>query len=268
MTRPFRFGVVAPLRSDLTTWLDNARRIAGSGYATLLMPDFPLLQPSPAPILATAAAVTGLGVGTWVYASPLRPAWLTAWESHSLSLVTGGRFEMGIGTGRPGIDDELRDKGMPPVPPGERLDRIRDTVRALREYDGADRHTPIAMAVRGPKARALAAEVADTVTFVQAADEPPGEVTRLAHELRAVSDAELANAVSIVGDRVAPHMAPPGIDTAAAHAAGSLVALPADPAAAADEIERRRAEIGFSYVVVGADVADAFAPVVARLAGR
>jgi len=113
MTRPFRFGVVAPLRTDLPTWLARVRRIADSGYSTLLMPDFPLLQPAPGPTLATAAALTDLRVGTWVYASPLRPAWLTAWEAHSLSQLTDGRFELGIGTGRPGIDDELRDKGMP-----------------------------------------------------------------------------------------------------------------------------------------------------------
>jgi alkanesulfonate monooxygenase SsuD/methylene tetrahydromethanopterin reductase-like flavin-dependent oxidoreductase (luciferase family) len=268
MTRPFRFGVVAPVRTDLPTWLDRVRRIADCGYATLLMPDFPLLQPSPAPALAMAAAITNLRVGSWVYASPLRPAWLTAWEAHSLTQLTDGRFEMGIGTGRPGIDDELRDKGMTAVPPQERLDRIREAVTRLRDLDGPDRHTPVAMAVRGPKARALAAEVADTVTFVQAADEPRGEVARLAGEFRGVRDVELALAVSIVGDRAAPHMAPPGIDTAAAHAAGSLVTLPEDPAAAVDEIQRRREELGFSYFVFGADVAEMFAPVVAELAGR
>jgi hypothetical protein len=40
------------------------------------------------------------------------------------------------------------------------------------------------------------------------------------------------------------------------------------PAAAAEEIQRRREEIGFSYFVVSADVADALAPGVAELAGR
>jgi len=268
MSRPFRFGVVAPLRTDLPTWLALVRRIADNGYSTLLMPDFPRLQPAPGPTLATAAALTDLRVGTWVYASPLRPAWLTAWEAHSLSELTEGRFELGIGTGRPGIDDELREKGQPAVPPNERLDRIRETVRALRDLDGDDRRTPVAMAVRGPKARALAAEVADTVTFVQSPDESRAEVARLARDFLAVRDVELANAVSVIGDRVAPHMAPPNTDTAAVRAANSLVTLPDDPAAAAAEIQRRREEIGFSYFIIGADFADAFTPVVAKLAGR
>jgi hypothetical protein len=51
-------------------------------------------------------------------------------------------------------------------------------------------------------------------------------------------------------------------------AADSLAILPDDPAAAAEEIQRRREEIGFSYFVFGADFADKFAPAVAELAGR
>ena len=71
---PFRFGVVAPLTNDLPTWRARVRRIAESGYSTLLMPDVPQWQSAPGPTLATAAALTDLRVGTWVYASPLRPA--------------------------------------------------------------------------------------------------------------------------------------------------------------------------------------------------
>ncbi|MGF6886469.1 alkanesulfonate monooxygenase SsuD/methylene tetrahydromethanopterin reductase-like flavin-dependent oxidoreductase (luciferase family) [Nocardia sp. GAS34] len=268
MTKPFRFGVVAPLRTDLPTWLDRARRIADSGYSTLLMPDFPLMQPAPGPMLATVAAVTDLRVGSWVYASPLRPAWLTAWESHSLSLVTDGRFEMGIGTGRPGIEDELREKGVPDVPArSERLAQVRETVRRLRDFDGPDRHTPVAMAVMGLKARALAAEVADTVTFVLG-DQPRGEVEQLARDFRTEGRVELALAVPVIGDTVAPHMARPDTDTAALRAADAMTVLPDDPAAAAEEIQRRREEIGFSYFVFGADFADRFAPIVAELAGK
>ncbi|MRH86412.1 LLM class flavin-dependent oxidoreductase [Nocardia sp. SYP-A9097] len=268
MTRPFRFGVVAPLRGDVPTWRDRARRVADSGYSTFLVPDFPLMQPAPGPMLAAVAALTDLRVGSWVYASPLRPAWLTAWEAHSLSLLTEGRFEMGIGTGRPGIEDELRDKGMPAVPPPhERLAQVRETVGRLRELDGPDRHTPVAMAVYGPKARALAAEVADTVTFVLG-DQPRGEVARMAHDFRALPNIELALAVPVIGDAVAPHMAPPNTDTAALRAADAMTVLPDDPAAAIEEIQRRREEMGFSYFVFGADFAERFAPVVAKLAGQ
>src|SRR5919199_1369979 len=187
-TRPFRFGVVAPLTTDLPTWRDRVRRIADSGYSTLLMPDVPRWQPAPAPTLAVAATLADLRVGSWVYASPLRQPWSTAWEAHSLSMLTDGRFEMGIGTGRPGIEDELRELGLPVVPPSERLAQVRETVRALRDLDGPTLHTPVVMAVRGPKAQALAAELADTVTFAQLPGESRGEVARLARDFRAIRD--------------------------------------------------------------------------------
>jgi len=47
--RGFRFGVVAPLRTDLPAWRDQVRRIADSGFSTLLMPDVPQWQPAPGP---------------------------------------------------------------------------------------------------------------------------------------------------------------------------------------------------------------------------
>jgi len=244
------------------------RRIADAGYSTLLMPDVPQWQPAPGPTLAIAAALVNIRVGTWVYASPVRPPWITAWEAHSLSVLTEGRFEMGVGTGRPGIEDQLRELGLPVVPQSERLAQVRETIRALRDLDGPSLHTPVAMAVRGPKAQALAAEVADTVTFVQLPGESRGEVARLARDFRASRDVELALHVSVIGDTVAPFMAPPDTDPAALRAADSLATLPDDPAAAAEELQRRREEIGFSYVVVGATSADALAPVVAELAGR
>lgn len=141
-------------------------------------------------------------------------------------------------------------------------------VTALRDLDGPELRTPVVMAVRGLKAQALAAQVADTVTFVSMPGESRADLMRLARDFRRVGDVELALHVPVVGDTVAPFMAPPDTDPAAVRAADSLAALPIDPAAAVEEIQRRREEIGFSYFVVGADVADRLAPVVAELAGR
>src|SRR5438309_6360181 len=267
-TRLFRFGVVAPLTTDLPAWRDRVRRIADSGYSTLLMPDVPQWQPAPGPTLALAAALANIRVGTWVYAAPLRPHWMTAWEAHSLSVLTDGRFEMGIGTGRPGIEDELRERGLPVVPPSDRLAQVRETVTALRDLDGPDLHTPVVMAVRGPKARALAVDLADTVTFVAMPGDSRAEIMRMAADFRAIRDVELALHVSVVGDAVSPFMAPPDTDTAALRAADSLLVLPSDPTAAIEEVLRRREEGGFSYFVVGANAADALAPVVAELTGH
>jgi alkanesulfonate monooxygenase SsuD/methylene tetrahydromethanopterin reductase-like flavin-dependent oxidoreductase (luciferase family) len=175
---------------------------------------------------------------------------------------------MGIGTGRPGMEDELRQLGLPVMTPGERLSQVRDTVASLRELDGPNLHTPVVMAGRGPKARALAVDVADTVTFATFPGDSRAEIIRLATEVRALRDVELALHVAVVGDAVSPFMAPPDTDPAALRAADSLLVLPSDPTAATEEILRRREEGGFSYVVVGANAADALAPVVAELTGH
>jgi alkanesulfonate monooxygenase SsuD/methylene tetrahydromethanopterin reductase-like flavin-dependent oxidoreductase (luciferase family) len=267
-TRPLRFGVVAPITTDLPTWRNQLRGLADSGYSTILMPDVPQWQPAPGPALAVAATVTDLRVGTWVYASPVRPPWITAWEAHSLSVLTDGRFEMGIGTGRPGIADQLHALGLPVVPASQRSGQVREVVSALRELDGPDLHTPVVMAVGGPKAQALAAELADTVTFVMPQTETRAETTQRVRQFDNHRDVELALHVPVIGDSVAPFMAGPDTDPAAVRAADSLAYLPCDPSAAAEEIQRRREELGFSYFVFGADVAGALAPVVAELAGR
>jgi alkanesulfonate monooxygenase SsuD/methylene tetrahydromethanopterin reductase-like flavin-dependent oxidoreductase (luciferase family) len=267
-TRTLRFGVVAPLQAGLPAWRDQVRRIADSGYSTLLMPDVQQWQPAPGPTLAVAATLADLRVGTWVYASPLRPPWSTAWEAHSLSILTEGRFEMGIGTGRPGIEEELCELGLPVLTPGERLCQVREAITALRDLDGPDLHTPVVMAVRGPKSRALAVDLADTVTFAAMPGDTRAEMVQRASEFRAGRDVELALHVPVVGDAVAPFMAPPDTDPAALRALDSLLVLPSDPAAATEEILRRREEGGFSYFVVGVNAAAALAPVVAELAGH
>jgi len=183
-------------------------------------------------------------------------------------MLTGGRFELGIGTGRPGIEDELRELGMPVESPVARLARVRETVTRLRDLDGRDLHTRVVMAVRGPRALALAGEIADTVTFALMPGEDRAEITELVRAFDPAGDRELSQHVAVIGDRVAPFMAPPDTDPVALRAADSLAILPDDPVAAGEELQRRREEIGFLYFVFGADVADTLAPVVAELAGR
>ena len=60
------------------------------------------------------------------------------------------------------------------------------------------------MAVRGPKAQALAADLADTVTFAAMPGDSRAEMMRLAADFRAIRDVELALHVPVVGDAVAP----------------------------------------------------------------
>lgn len=264
--RPFRFGVVAPLLEDVTAWLEQCRRIADLGFSTLLAPDVPGWQPTPTASLAMAAAITPLRVGTWVSAGPVRPPWVTAWEAHSLTVLTEGRFELGLGTGRPGLAEDLRGLG---VTPHVGLSSLRDTVAALRTMDGERDRTPVALAVRGPRARALAAEVADTVTIVNDPSDTRSRVAGLIREITTIRDVEIALHVPVIGDDIAPFMASVrDTDPSALRAADSLAVLPEDPVAIVEELHRRREELGASYIVTGVGSADRLAPVVNVLSGR
>ena len=120
--------------------------------------------------------------------------------------------------------------------PGQRLDQVRETVAALRALDGEQVHTPVAMAVIGPKGRALAAQIADTVTFAMAPNEPRAKVVARVRGFNTTREVEsLSMHIPVVGNTVSPFMAPPDTDTAALRAADSLAYLPADPPAAADD---------------------------------
>jgi alkanesulfonate monooxygenase SsuD/methylene tetrahydromethanopterin reductase-like flavin-dependent oxidoreductase (luciferase family) len=262
----FRFGVVTPVVDGVAAWRDEVRRVADLGYTTLLVPDVPGWQPAPGPLLGVAASLTSMNVGTWVSASPLRPASTLAWEAHSLTELTEGRFQLGIGAGRPGIEDLVRELGLPPLTPAQRVDRIREVVRLLREHDGTELHTPVTMAVRGPNGRALAAELADMITFAITPDDRREQIVQLAREFLAVRELPVALHVQAVGETVAPFMSGPDTDPAQLRETDSLAYLPADPAAAAEQLYRSREEMGASFVAIGSNAAEILAPVVAELA--
>jgi probable F420-dependent oxidoreductase len=272
--RTFRFGVVATPTGGPDEWTGTARRIEELGYSSLLMPDgLQLLAPFPS--LAVAASVTkALRVGTFVLASPLRPPLAAAWEGHSLSVLTGGRFEFGIGTGRPAVREFAERLGLPFGTAGERLEQVAESIDHLRELDGAERHTPVLVAAGGPRALAVAAEKADIVSLAAAPLAPRDEVAGMARTLRDAAgdradDIELAMNLFVVGSEVPPWTREfIGADAATLIAHDSLVMLRGSTTEMVDELQRRRETIGVSYVSVNSAFVDALAPVVERLTGR
>ena len=279
--RPFRFGLVAAPRGTGEQWAATGRRALDRGFGTLLAPDGLGLH-APLPALAlVAGAVPGLRVGPFVLAAPMRPPQVAAWEGHSMTVLTGGRFEFGIGTGRPDARAEVERVGRPWGSGADRLEQVRETVAALRALDegesagspathAAGGRTPVLIAASGPRALALAAAEADIVTLAAPPTAPRAEVVRMAGQVRAQAgprDLELSMNVFVVGDEVPPW---------AARMLGDPATLPDDtlarlrgtPRAMADELRRRRDELGVSYVAVGEAFADTFAPVTELLAGR
>ena len=272
--KPFRFAVQATPESA-EQWLGVARRAEALGYSSLLMPDGLQLPSSMIALAVAAGATTTLRVGTWVLAAPLRPRRLAAWDAHTLSLLAGGRFEMGIGTGRPEVAAEAALLlGQPELTVAQRLARVEQTIDELRAMDG-ERHTPVLVAAGGPKARALAAAKADIVTLAVGPFASRAEVAELVAGVRAAAgrrggDLEFAAPIFVVGDEAPPWIARfLGTDMATLVARDSLMILPgASPAQIADELRRRRDALGISYFSVNGAFTEQFAPVVELLAGR
>ncbi|WP_037355224.1 LLM class flavin-dependent oxidoreductase [Amycolatopsis orientalis] len=269
--KTFRFGVVAAAQEGSAKWRETARRAEDLGYSTLLSPDN-LHLPTPTAALAVAAAVTTeLRVGTFVFASPLRTPRAAAWEAHSLSELTDRRFEMGIGTGIPAMREAAAEIGLPYGTGPERLAQVSDTISHLRRLDG-DAHTPVMVAAGGPKIRRLAGERADIVALAQNVLASRAETAEAAAEVRAAAggrDVELTMNIFVVGEQIPPWIrgfVGHDIETLVEH--DSLTLLRGGPAAMAEELQRRREELGVSYFSVNGAFLEDFAPVVARLSGR
>ncbi|WP_432945244.1 LLM class flavin-dependent oxidoreductase [Kribbella sp. CA-253562] len=271
--RRFRFGIVATPDGGPDQWTKTVRRAADLGYSTILMPDGLQLL-SPFPSLAMAATVADVRVGTFVAAAPMRTPYAAAWDAHTLTELTGGRFEFGIGTGRPGTDKFAERLGLPYGSAKERLEQVRETLDHLAELDG-DQHTPVLIAAGGPKSLALAAERADVVSIAKGAMTPITEVVQLAKELRTMAgdradDIELALNLFAAGDGDLPPWTKraTGVDPEELRATDSLMLLPGGPRQMADELLHRRDVLGTSYISVNAGYLEELAPVVELLAGK
>jgi alkanesulfonate monooxygenase SsuD/methylene tetrahydromethanopterin reductase-like flavin-dependent oxidoreductase (luciferase family) len=270
-TRRFRFGVVATPQGGADAWITTAKRIEELGYSTLLMPDGVQLL-SPFSSLAVAATATSLRVGTFVLASPLRTPRQAAWEAHSLTVLTDGRFDMGIGTGHDRVPQGAAELGMPYGTASERRDQVKQAVAHLRELDG-EAHTPVLMAAGGPRALALAAEIADIVTVAAGPFATRDEVAALTAGFRETAgsraaEIELAMNLFVIGDEVPPWVRGfIGADAEQLIAADSLVMLRGGVDEMADELRRRRDAFGTSYISVNHAFYEQLAPVVERLTG-
>ncbi|GAB3565773.1 LLM class flavin-dependent oxidoreductase [Amycolatopsis endophytica] len=267
--KPFRFGLVAGQITHLADWTALARRAEIRGFDTLLSPD-PLDGLDPFTTLSAAAAVTTeLHVGTFVAVSKFRDRRLLAWQADSLHRLTDGRFELGLGTGRPGAEGTLDRLGIGFGTPAERVAQITETVAHLKQATDRPR---LLLAAGGPRMMDLAGREADIVTMAwcpaTTEDDARGMV-RAVREAAPDRDVELAMNLLAVGDEPAPwlehHI---GASVADLIAGNSLSVLPGTPRQAADVLLRRRDALGLSYITINSGYADRFAPVVELLKGR
>ncbi|MEU8897703.1 LLM class flavin-dependent oxidoreductase [Nocardia sp. NPDC048505] len=255
-----KFGLIVVPRSG-ADWVRAVRAAEQQGYRTVLLPDT-LYTPSPFPALAAAAAVTStLRLRPNVLAVPLRHPDALVREVSALQLLSDGRFELGLGAGRPDAAAEAEKLGMPWGSAAERRRQLLDAVAAVRAQ--VDPAPDIVVAASGARMLAAAAAVADRVLL---AAPPQATVAELAEMVRVVRDntdrdLRFTHQLVGIGDQI-PHWLGAHLGLTAESLHGSAGML--DPASAAEVLTERRERYGIDELIVPAELARAFAPVAAR----
>jgi len=267
-TRPFRFGVTAGQIDTVEGMAAVAATAEQLGFDTLLVPD-PAGPLDPMTILSAATAVTTrLHVGTFVLAAPYRDPKSLAWQAMSLHEFTGGRFELGLGLGRPGGERQAGMLGRDYGTPRQRLAWLTENVEELRRHDDRPR---LMIAGAGPKVLDLAARTADVVTLTWSPTTTPDEADPIVARFRETAgdradDIELNLNLISAGDRPAPGITRfIGVTTAELAKMGAISVLPDSPEENARTLLRWRDRWGISYVTVNADYMHEFAPIIERL---
>jgi probable F420-dependent oxidoreductase len=308
--RRFRFGAQLSFAGTGEEWAAKARRVEALGYATLCVPDHFDDQLAPIPALvAAAAATTALRVGTLVLGNDYRHPLLTAKEAATADVVSGGRFELGMGAGW--LRRDYEQSGIACDPPAVRIDRLAEAVAVVKgllaggRFSFAGEHytvtghpgtplpvqrprPPLLLGGGGRRMLSLAGREADIVSVnfdlrsgsigpqVGASGTAAATAAKVGWAREAAGDrfdrVELSHTVYLTmvtddRDAVAAGLGVGfGLDTE------QVLGMPnfaiGTVAQITDELERRRDELGFSYIVVGGECYEAMAPVVARLAGR
>jgi probable F420-dependent oxidoreductase len=128
---PFRFAVQVSQAASTDAWKALARKSEDLGYSTLYVPDH--LDDQWAPLIAltvAAEATTTMRVGTLVLDNDFRHPVVLAKEAATLDVVTGGRFELGMGAGWMRTDYD--ESGIPMEPPAVRIAKLAESLDIMR----------------------------------------------------------------------------------------------------------------------------------------
>jgi probable F420-dependent oxidoreductase len=305
---PFRFGVMISQAASAEAWAAAARRAEELGYDILLMPDHLGAQLSPISALtAAAAATTRLRVGSYVLANDYRHPLVMAREAATLDLLSGGRFELGLGAGW-NVPD-YRRLGLAYDPAPRRIDRLEEALPIIKRLlsgeviDHAGTHyqlsgarvgpvptqrlrPPILIGGGGPRMLRLAAREADIVAL-QPQFDPRGRPM-----VRQATEGATARKVAVLRQAAGSRfetlelnviVADAGLVGGGRPVGESLMALAKSVASGLvptpyvlygtlgqlrDELLRRRDRLGISYYAMPGRAMESMAPLVAALHGQ
>ncbi|HKX03705.1 MAG TPA: TIGR03621 family F420-dependent LLM class oxidoreductase [Methylomirabilota bacterium] len=305
--RAFRFGVTVPAVAAGPAWAERARRVEQLGYSILQMPDHFREQLAPVPALTAAAlATTRLRIGSLVFSNDFRHPVALAKEAATLDVLSGGRFELGLGSGW--LREEYDQAGIPFDAPGTRIERMAEAVTLVkgllagepvhftgRHYSIAGLrgtptpiqrpHPPLVIGGGGERLLSLAAREASIVSLVPRARRDGGGLDRgdfgeaafrqkiewvraaAGDRLAALELHTLIQAVVVTDRRaVAAEQLATRFKIAPELVLESPYVLCGTVEEICETLRRRRQTHGISYVTVFDRDLEVFAPVVERLA--
>ncbi|QDQ10187.1 TIGR03621 family F420-dependent LLM class oxidoreductase [Streptomyces spectabilis] len=296
MTRPFRFGVTMMAPSAGDEWRKKCRRAEELGYDVILVADH-LGMPAPFPALVAAAEATERPrVGTFVLNAGFWNPALLAREVATTDALTGGRLELGLGTGY--VRSEFDAAGLPWPTAGERVSHLVRTIEEVDRLLTSPEHRPeprqrprppLLVGGDGDRVLKVIAEHADIAAFTGTRGvpgDPDGRLTVLTAEA--------------VGERVAAYQRFAAARSAPAElnlliqvveetrdrratvrpSLGRVPHLTEDEALEvpilllgtvrqmADQLRAQRERYGFSYIAVLERSLEAFGPVIEELRGE
>ena len=295
MPRPFRFGASLITPSPAAEWRAKCRRAEELGYDVILVPDhLGMVAPFPA-LVAAAEATERPRLGTFVLNAGFWNPTLLAREVATTDALTGGRLELGLGTGY--VQTEHDTAGLPFGSARDRVDHLRRTVEELERLLTSDEQpqpvqqprVPLMIGGNGNRMLRLTADHADIAAFAGAYLEPGSTTGKLAPTTAEELDERVARYLRLAEARKEPaelnllvQMAVVTEDPEAVLrpllsrrpelSLHTVLELPAILVGTLDEIVAKvlaqRERYGFSYVTVLEPYMEAFGPVVERLRGR
>jgi probable F420-dependent oxidoreductase len=311
--RPIRFGVKGSTALRWDEWQALVRRAQALGYAVFLVDDHSDADLSPlAALMAAATAAETIRIGSWVFNNDFRHPMQLAKEVATLDLLSGGRFELGIGAGY--HKAEYDQVGLPFDRPGVRFERFVEAITLIKQFFTQESvtfagsyyrvsglqpapqspqrpHPPLFIGGGGERLLSLAAQQADIVGLARRIN-ADGTVA-VSERTEAALERQVAWVRKAAGERFAslelnsglwPTITADRQQAAAEYVQRQiartgatdltpelLLADPKWPMGSVDHVTEHvrhlREAYGISYFVVGSGSMEAFAPVVAQLAG-
>jgi probable F420-dependent oxidoreductase len=208
--RPFRFGVISHnTNPSLDALVARARLAERLGYSTFLIPDHLGDQFDTSLALALVARATStLRVGSFVFDNDFRHPVLLAKAAATLDVLSGGRFELGLGAGW--MEAEYEQIGLAFDPPGVRIARMTEAVQIIKGLLAGEPvtfsgtyyrvagmrgnpsplqrpHPPVLLGGSGKRILAVAAREADIINIIPRGMLEPGSAQHMD-----LSDADFA----------------------------------------------------------------------------